>query len=312
MSPAAAPLVTVIINAYNGEKFIRQAIASVYAQTMGDFEIVLFDDASTDATGRLAQGFDERLRYFRSDRLIPLGEARNKALELSRGRYISFLDQDDIFLPEKLEKQVAAFQADVALVFCNSIRFWENTGREALLYDRRPPDGDAFRALLGGYYLQINTVMIRRSALPEDRAWWFCPSFRMCEETDLFLRLAYRHPIAYVDEPLAKYRIHGQNFSVRRREYLISEQEAILKRLEGLVPDFAILYAREISRLSAEIRRAEAQIHWKEGRRLRAWKAYLEGMRRNPRPVYAAEMALSLLLPFGALPVLREWLGKPI
>ena len=308
----ASPLVTVIINAHNGEQFIREAIESVYAQSMQDFEIVLFDDASTDSTPEIAKRFDGKLRYSRSHDLVPLGEARNRAVELSRGRYLSFLDQDDVFLPTKLERQIAAFQGHVALVFSNSIRFWEKTGREELFFKSRPPDGNAFRALLRWYYLSINTVMIRKDALPKDRNWWFPPSFRMCEETDLFLRLAFQYPIVYVDEPLAKYRIHGDNFSIRHREFLVTEENAILDRLTGLIPNFSTLYAEECSVFRAEIKRVEAQIHWKEGRHYSAWVTYLEGLRLNPRAVYFMEMLLSTVFPFNVLSVLREWIGKPV
>lgn len=312
MNPTASPLVTVVINAYNGEKYLRQAIESVYAQSLQDFEIVLFDDASTDDTSKIAQSFDHRLRYARSEQLLPLGEARNRALELARGKYLSFLDQDDLFLPMKLERQVAAFQGDVALVFSNSIRFWEGTGEEAPLYQSRPVDGDAFRALLRWYYLSINTVMIRRDALPEDRNWWFPSSFRMCEEKDLFLRIAFRHPIAYVDAALAKYRIHGKNYSITNREVIAAEHNSILSRLAGLIPDFSALYAPEIAVYRSETKRIEAQIHWKAGRRLIAWSTYLEGLRLNFRAVVLAEMLLSGVFPFEALPKIREWIGRPI
>jgi glycosyltransferase involved in cell wall biosynthesis len=312
VNPADSPLVTVVINAYNGAAYLREAIDSVYAQSLQDFEIVLFDDASTDATPEIARSFDARLRYARAEKQVPLGEARNRALEFARGRYICFLDQDDLFLPRKLERQVAAFCGEVALVFSNSIRIWESTGKEALHYASPPPDGDAFRALLRWYYLSINTVMIRRDALPEDRNWWFPPAFRMCEETDLFLRIAHAYPIAYVDEPLAKYRIHGKNFSISHREFLVIEERAIMERLAARIPDFAALYADEIAAYTAEINRTEAQIEWKKGSRRKAWAAYARGMRLNPKLVYLAEWALSVALPFEALPAIRAWIGKPI
>jgi glycosyltransferase involved in cell wall biosynthesis len=308
---AADPLVTVVINAYNGERYLRETIESVYAQTLQNFEIVLFDDASTDATPEIAHGFDGRLRYARSERLIPLGEARNKALELSRGKYLSFLDQDDLFLPKKLERQVAAFQGEVGLVFCNSIQIWEKIGKEALLYKTPPAAGQAFRALLRRYYLSINTVMIRKDALPEDRKWWFPASFRMCEEADLFLRMAHKYPIAYVDEPLAKYRIHGKNFSILHREFVVSENNAIIDRLVETIPNFSARYADEIAVFKAENKRAEAQINWKESRRYKAATIYAEAIRLNPKGIYVVEMLMCAIFPFDVLRSVREWIGRP-
>ena len=307
-----SPLVSVIINAYNGERYLRETIESVYAQTLQDFEIVLFDDASTDATPEIARSFDGRLRYFSCERPVSLGEARNRALDQALGKYLSFLDQDDLFLPKKLERQVAAFQGNVGLVFSNCYILWENFGRETLRYKSRPVDGDAFRALLRGYYLSINTVMIRRNALPMEREWWFPSSFMMCEETDLFLRLAYAYPIAYVDEPLAKYRVHGGNFSILHREHLSSEQNRMIERLGEAIPDFFSRYAVEISSLRHEIKRTEAQFLWRGGRNLMAWANYLKILLQRPTLSLLAEFALCLFIPFETWRSIRERLGKPI
>ncbi|PIP81585.1 MAG: glycosyl transferase family 2 [Elusimicrobia bacterium CG_4_9_14_3_um_filter_62_55] len=309
---SANPRVSVLINAYNGAAFLREAIESVYAQTFSDFEIVLYDDASTDDTPNIAKSFDDKLRYFRSERQVPLGEARNNALEFCRGEFISFLDQDDLYLPEKLARQVAAFSEGVGLVFSNSLRFWEADGREDLFYKSRPPDGDAFRQLLRAYYLPIHTVMIRRSALPSDRTWWFPEHFKMCEESDLFLRIAYKYRIAYVDEILAKYRVHGNNYSLTNREDLIKEPLEIIDRLSKLHPEFQEEYAEEIRAYRADIKREEARGHWRRGNRYRTWRCYYESLRLNPRPVFLAELFLSFFLPYRAFPAIRSGVGRPL
>ena len=309
---ANSPAVSVIINAFNGEQYLRQAIESVYAQSFSDFEIVLYDDASTDSTPDIARSFDSRLRFVRSDQQVPLGEARNRAVAASRGKFLSFLDQDDLFLPLKLERQVERFRGDVALVFCNSVRFWEKNGKEELLYRRRPHDGDAFRELLRGYYLSINTVMIRRDALPEDPRWWFPASFGMCEEVDLFLRLAHRYPIAYVDEVLARYRIHGDNWTIRHPEQLVTERIEMMERLASVIPNFSNSYARELASLRSQIDRVQAQIDWRNGRRSQALAGYQRSLRLDLSPVAFAEMALCAIFPYSILPRLRQCLGRPI
>src|SRR5579872_5126942 len=102
------PKVTVIMNCLNGENFVRQAIQSVYDQTYKDWEIVFWDNASTDATAAIAKSFsDGRLRYFRSEKTVPLGQARQWALTEARGDWVAILDHDDALLPHRLERQIA-------------------------------------------------------------------------------------------------------------------------------------------------------------------------------------------------------------
>ena len=100
------PLVSVIMNCLNGEKFLREAIDSVYSQTYKNWEIIFWDNVSTDRSNEIANSYDSRLRYFRGKKTISLGAARIKALENCRGEYIAFLDVDDLWLTKKLELQI--------------------------------------------------------------------------------------------------------------------------------------------------------------------------------------------------------------
>ena len=85
------PLVSVIMNCYNGSSYLGKAIDSVYAQTFSNWEIIFWDNASTDESGTIARSYDERLKYFRTEKNSPLGEARNSALSKVSGKYIGFL-----------------------------------------------------------------------------------------------------------------------------------------------------------------------------------------------------------------------------
>lgn len=103
------PLVSVIMPAFDSARFIAEAIRSVQAQTFGDWELVIVDDASADSTPEIITRFsddDSRIRYFRMDRNSGAGASRQKALDLATGRYIAFLDADDLWTPDKLEKQL--------------------------------------------------------------------------------------------------------------------------------------------------------------------------------------------------------------
>ena len=97
------PLVSIIMNCYNGEKFLKEAIDSIYAQTYSNWEIIFWDNASTDDSACIAKSYDDRLKYHLAQETTPLGEARDLALKKINGKYISFLDCDDIWLPKKLK-----------------------------------------------------------------------------------------------------------------------------------------------------------------------------------------------------------------
>ena len=118
------PLVSVIINVRNGAPQLREAIDSVLAQTFADWELVLWDDCSTDNSAKIiAQYGDPRIRYHLSPDDTPLGEARNRAIAHAAGEWLAFLDQDDIWLPRKLEKQLARAAPDVAIIYGRTVLF---------------------------------------------------------------------------------------------------------------------------------------------------------------------------------------------
>ena len=102
----AYPKVSIIMNCLNGEQYLKQAMDSVFKQTYDDWEAIFFDNTSTDNSAAIAKSYGERVRYFKSQTTYPLGKARNLAINETKGEFIAFLDCDDIWLPQKLEKQV--------------------------------------------------------------------------------------------------------------------------------------------------------------------------------------------------------------
>src|SRR5574337_499452 len=107
------PSVSVIMNCLNSSKYLREAIDSVYAQTYKDWEIIFWDNASIDNSAEIAKGYDSKLRYFRSEETVILGKVRNYAIEKARGEFIAFLDCDDLWLANKLERQIPFFKKNL-------------------------------------------------------------------------------------------------------------------------------------------------------------------------------------------------------
>jgi len=278
---SSLPLVSVIMNCLNGEKYLREAIDSVYAQTYGNWEIIFWDNASTDQSGEIARGYDGRLRYFRGEETIPLGAARNEALKRARGEFLAFLDCDDIWLPEKLAKQIPRFdEARVCLVFCDTY-FFSDQGIIRQLYARRkPPRGQVFRHLLGDYFLSMETVVIRRRAL-DALSEWFDPRFNMIEETDLFLRLAHDGEFDYVDDPLAKWRVHAASWTFAKKHLFPLEREMLLEKFSQLYPGLETAYQSEVDKIKAKNQYQLGLLEWEQGQPTR--------VRQRLRPYLATQ-----------------------
>lgn len=247
------PEVSVIINYYNGERYIREAIDSVYAQTYKDWEIILWDDASTDKNADIVKGYDERLRYFRGNKAVSLGQARNWAIEKAKGQFIAFLDQDDIWKSHKLEKQIPLFKNDssVGLVFSDAIDFYENSGI-CLTHFRNirvnPPKGQIFKYLfqITNYPISMPTAVIRTDAFNalEEK---FNIKYSYAEEYDLFLRIAYSWKCDYIGEPLAIHRIHASNTTKIYHQKIAEELSLIINQLIQHYPELEDECKKEIS-----------------------------------------------------------------
>ena len=242
-----APTVSVILNAYNAARDLPRALESVFAQTMQDYEIIVYDNCSTDETRTVAMRYAKRIRLFTGDTHCPLGAARNRAIREARGRYIAFLDCDDLWRPTKLEKQLACFDRDplVGLVTTDTLFVTDGRPRGRLFERTKPARGRVFALLLTRQWISMSSVVIRRSALDsliageqKGEPKWFDEQFEVCEEADVFYRIAHDWALDYVDEPLTVWSVHGGNTSFRRFGAFASETLRILEKLRALYPDF--------------------------------------------------------------------------
>jgi glycosyltransferase involved in cell wall biosynthesis len=276
------PTVSVIMNCLNCERFVGEAIDSVFAQTFPGWEIVFYDNASSDGSGRIARGYDVRLRYFRRESTVPLGEARNEAIAQAKGELIAFLDCDDVWMPTKLEKQVPLFDDErVGLAYCDTI-FFNSLGHEWQLYKHRPHyEGHCFRRLITDYFLSMETVVIRKDAL-ERLDYWFDERFNMIEEADLFRRIAHGWELKMVDEPLARWRVHEASWTSKHPELLSRETEMMLAKYRELYLGFDADFGKEVGALRASVAINEAKLAWLGGDSVRA-RRMLRPYFRHPK-----------------------------
>jgi glycosyltransferase involved in cell wall biosynthesis len=303
------PAVSVVIATHNYGRFLRGAVESVLAQTFDDFELIVIDDGSTDATPCIMRPYltDPRVRYLRTaHRGQPA--AKNAGVDLARAPLIAFLDGDDVWLPMKLERQVALFQADADLGVVYARRWLIDEHGRHLEYEQ--PSlyrGFVLEALFRTNFVCFSSAVVRRAVL--DEAGAFDEGLSLAIDYDLWLRVALSHPFDYVDEPLVEYRTGHASLSCRTEDRLRTVTRIMQRFLDELG-------GRGMLDPSV-IRRAQAETCYHIGlarrrsSRFAAAPWYLRALILSPRYGLAWRGLASLPLPEAARRLLRRLLGRP-
>lgn len=230
------PQVAVVLPAYNGARYIKEALDSVFAQTFRDFEVICVDNGSTDDTRSILEGYGERIR------VVPLancgpGGGRNEGVRKATAPYIAFLDQDDYWYPRKLERQVAALDAerDAVLVLCNSDRM-DAEGRllqvGATLAERATMRAFPLGRLMESDHLLPSTILVRRDAF--ERAGMYDAELRGFEDFDLCARLKREGRFVFLEESGMCYRVHAASLSHAGKDTVVRSRERFLLRMQAL------------------------------------------------------------------------------
>lgn len=206
--------VSVVIPTFNRTGVLRAALDSVLAQTGTDFEVIVVDDASTEDVESAVTGFDDlRLRYLRHDLNRGAPAARNTGLAAAQGAFVAFLDSDDLWLPDKLVRQLALFEdgpPDLGLVY-GGYRFEDGSSRTVMPRER----GDLSQVLLLGNCVGGTSLpLIRRSCL--EAVGGFDESLRSCQDWDLWIRLAGVCRFDFVDQVLVVNRLQAEGITRSR------------------------------------------------------------------------------------------------
>ena len=208
------PLISIIINCFNGEIFLRKAIESVYEQDFVNWEIIFWDNASTDASALIANSFDKKLKYFSSKKTIPLGKARNMALQEAKGKYIAFLDCDDVFLPGKLTKQISQMEGDDFALSYSGATIVDEFDKKIRIFKVKNTSGYIFGNLLRHYEIIMASVMINRKILEKEK-YEFAEDLKYCPDYNLFMKIASHYPVCVINESLVNYRKMNDSLSTQ-------------------------------------------------------------------------------------------------
>jgi len=275
------PLVSVVMSAYNCERYVRDAVASVLQQTFSDLELIVVDDGSTDATSGILEELrrsDERLRVIERTNSGRPAIARNDGIAAARGSYLSFLDCDDLYDPERTERLLAGLRAhpDWVAAF-HDLRLIESDGRAipgTYLHDAdflRRAAGD-LESLGDGWYeslpsffvfqslnyaaLHTQSVMIAIDRIGRE-ALRFDTGLVICEDTDLWIRLGMAGKIGYLDRVLSSYRQHASSLTAdleKKSSEMVKMHSRNYERIrDRLSSDSARRYREKLGRLAADL-----------------------------------------------------------
>jgi glycosyltransferase involved in cell wall biosynthesis len=257
-----APQVSIVLPSYNRERYLRQAVDSVLAQTFVDWELILADDGSAAETARYLEELDKVAQV----KVLRLGHSgnpsvvRNAALRVARGSYVAFLDSDDVWLPTKLEIQIALHRS-------RAERRWSYVAMERILEDGNLMPGEPKRPTPGGAIFEqllvlradvsMSSVMAERALL--EQVGCFDEAQPFFEEFDLFLRLSLHSDVSVVTQPLVRIRSHAEHYSADR----IGMREGRARLLDKIQPfaeqlGLGAVARREQNRNNTDLARAYA------------------------------------------------------
>ena len=228
------PLVSIIVNCFNGERFLKEALDSIVSQTYANWEVIFWDNQSSDKSAEIFNGYDDdRFKYFYAPSHSLIYEARNYAVSKSSGEYIAFLDVDDWWVPEKLSTQVPLFgDPEVGFVCSKAWVLEESSGLRKKLHKKIIPVGWVLKELIKNYYLIISSLVIRRSAF-DSIGSGFDKNLHILGDMDFMIRLAADWKLECAQKELMFYRLHGDNIGQTQRKLHATEFNLVVEKFQN-------------------------------------------------------------------------------
>ncbi|MBG30927.1 MAG: glycosyl transferase [Opitutae bacterium] len=229
------PQVSVVVPTFNRREVLPRALDSILGQTFGAFELIVVDDGSTDGTAELVERSYPDIHFLRQENR-GVSAARNAGIATAQGEWIAFLDSDDAWLPEKLERQMQALEREPVHRFCHTDEIWIRDGQRVNPASKYAKSGGwAYHSCLPHCVISPSSVLMHRDLLRETGN--FDESLEVCEDYDLWLRVTARDPVLFLDEQLLfKYGGHQDQLSTKHwgmDRYRIKALQRVLE--DGLV-----------------------------------------------------------------------------
>jgi glycosyltransferase involved in cell wall biosynthesis len=230
------PAISVIIPTYNRSHLIGKSIQSVLNQTYSNFELIVVDDGSTDGTGEVVKAInDKRLKYILCNKNIGAAAARNVGIRLAKGDFIAFQDDDDEWLPKKLEKQIEIIEKsspEVGVVYTALCRKKGNKNIYIPSKSKKTKKGNIHKSLLEGNFVSTQTIFVRRDCF--EIAGMFDENLPRLQDWELVIRLSKYYLFELIDEPLVLSYYTPQSISSNQKALVIALEIILSKHFEDL------------------------------------------------------------------------------
>lgn len=281
-------LVSVLMGSYNHEKYIGEAIESVLNQTFPDLELIIIDDCSTDNSRAIIEKYqakDSRVRAFFHKKNMGIPRTANDGLKEAKGKFVSFIGSDDAWLSFKLEKQLPLIKKNEDKVIWSDGKIINSQGSftgqtvTQLLCSPKKKSGNLFQELLMEDFVFGQSVLVKTKYAQEIG---FDEGLRYVNDHLFFVNLSKNHEFVFVPEPLAKYRLHGGNVTLKNEKLWLKERIVLRKY-------FLEKYGNEISSSSlSNIYYKLGHAFWGLDDKDSAKRLYLQAIRVDPFHTYSA------------------------
>lgn len=230
-------LVSVIVPTYNYAHFLSDSLGSVLLQTYNSYEIIVVDDGSTDNTKAVLNPFMQKIKYIHLEQNRGLPTARNIGIQSAHGKYIAFLDADDLWLPEKLQTDMEYFEKfpDVSMVYSRHTNIDENGVELDVKTKKRLPSGNIFIQLFSEQNFVISSSVVVRKDVFET-VGLFDERLFNCQDWDMWLRIAFYFKAAGINKTLVKYRHNPRSLS-KNRDNVLKYQKLVIDKTYNTFKD---------------------------------------------------------------------------
>ncbi len=221
------PLISVIVNCFNGEKYLKECINSIIKQTYKNWEVIFWDNLSKDKSKDIFKRFkDKRLKYYKSKTHTTLYKARNLALNKAKGSIITFLDTDDFWHKDKLLIQLRHFKLNKCEISYTNLNIYKNNTIVKKNYFGKLYSGFITQNLLNNYKVGIITSMVNKRVFTKNK---FNSHYQIIGDFDFFLKMSKKYKFCCLQRSLANYRQHKENFSSKKSNIYVIELSKWLK-----------------------------------------------------------------------------------
>lgn len=227
MIPKSEHFVSIIVNCYNGEKYLTDCLQSIVNQTYKNWELIFWDVSSSNKCLKIVESFkEEKINYYNTGKKKNLYASRNDAIKKSNGDILAFLDCDDWWEPEKLEKQISYFKDEhVSMVYSNYYEHYEKSSYVRKISDKKIYSGFIQDKIIYDYHIGILTTLIRKKIFND--LGGYNNFFHIIGDFEFNVRLSEKNKIIGLKEPLAHYRIHNENVSKDLDKEILELEECL-------------------------------------------------------------------------------------